>query len=369
MPPEVPPRWTVLLLVKGLGIGGAEKLISEGARHWDRTAFDYRVAYVLPWKNHLVPEFESLGIPTICLGADRAAVAVAAVRLRRLCREWEVDLVHAHLPWAGVIARAATGLPVVYTEHNLVGSYRPITRMINRLTYRRNAAATAVSQAVADSAAYYPGPPIEVVQNGVEVSSRRRSTVETRNELGLGPEDPLVVHVGNIRPGKGHEVLLDVAAELAARRSRATIVSIGGEKHRGDLSRLRREAAERGLDERLRFLGRREDALDFIAAADVYVNPADVEGMPVAVLEAMALARPIVATAVGGVPDLIGSDVTGILVPPRSPGRMADAVVAMLHDRSSSARLGKAAAKLVESEYGLRPMIRTFENVYRRVLA
>ena len=356
----------ILVAVKGLGIGGAEKLIVESARLWDRERFDYRVAYALPWKDQLVAPLLDLGVPVECIGTKRGMTPASWWRLRRAAAG--ADLVHAHLPAMGAVARVFAGRPVVYTEHNVASSYRGPVRLINRLTYLGNEAVTAVSPAVAESVARYPGPTPLVVPNGVscEVPPGYRRRVLA--ELGLDEPVALVVHVGNIRPHKGHANLVAAMPALVAARPDVAVVSIGGEKNQGDLARVRRLADQGGVSGSLRFLGRRPDALDFIAAADVFVNPSDFEGLPVAVLEAMALGRPVVATAVGGVPELVDDGDTGCLVPPRDPAALAAAVVRLLDDPDSAHRVGAAAAKEVEARYSLEAMVRRIEAVYDEVL-
>ena len=361
-------RPVVVVLIKGLGIGGAERLIAEGSRFWDRDQFDYRVAYLLPWKDQLAGELRARSVPLRCIGSEKGITPNMVFRLRRLLREWNADLVHAHLPIAGILARLVSKVPVVYTEHNLAWSYRPLTRIFNRLTYGRNDAVTAVSKEVAETISGYPGPTASVVTNGVAVALDSGAAAGARRELGLADEEQLVVHVGNIRPGKGHDLLVKATALLRDRGARVRVVSIGVEKRAGDLDRLRRMATERGLDDCLHFLGRRPDALAFIAAADVYVNPAQIEGLPVTILEAMALGRPVVATAVGGVASLIQGGVTGLTVDPESPDRLAAAIKRQLDDRPAALRMAEAGVRLVADNYGLEPMIRSYEAVYRRVL-
>ncbi|MGH8923785.1 MAG: glycosyltransferase, partial [Acidimicrobiia bacterium] len=312
----MPTRPVVLILIKGLGIGGAERLITEAASWWDRKLFDYRVAYLLPWKDQLVRDLEESRIPVAMLGSRRGIGPAAAARLRRFIKKEKVALVHAHLPTAGVLARLVSPVPVIYTEHNLVGSYRLPTRLLNRLTYTRNRRVVAVSEAVAAAVGDYRGPKVAVIPNGVSVRVSEQTAASARAELGLNSESDLVVHVGNIRPHKGHATLVAAAGWLAGHRPGVTIVSIGGEKHPGDLERVRALAAAAGADGVLRFLGRRDDARAFLAAADVVVNPSDVEGLPVVLLEAMAMERPVVATSVGGVPALIEHELTGLLVEP-----------------------------------------------------
>jgi glycosyltransferase involved in cell wall biosynthesis len=356
----------ILVAIKGLGIGGAEKLIAESASMWDRDRFDYRVVYALPWKDQLVAPIEALGIPVTCIGTGRGMTPSAWWRLRKEAAT--ADLVHAHLPAMGAVARVFAGRPVVYTEHNVASSYRGPVRWANRLTYRANAALTTVSAAVAASVAGYPGPEPRVVPNGVSCEVPEGAPQRVRHELAIDSGTPLVVHVGNIRPHKGHANLVAAVPHLLAAHPDATVVSIGGEKHDGDLDRVRGLADNAGVSGRLRFLGRRPDAIDFIAAADVFVDPADFEGLPVAVLEAMALARPVVATAVGGVPGLVHDGETGLLVPPGDPAALAAAVARVLDDPDLGSSIGAAGAKLVEAEHSLEAMVRQIESIYDEVL-
>lgn len=361
-------RIRILVLIKGLGIGGAEKLISEGARFWDRERFDYSVAYVLPWKDQLVADLVAQGVEVDMIGGKRGMDFRFPGRLRESISHRGVDLVHAHLPTMGIAARIFSQVPVVYTEHNVIGSYRRSTRLLNRITYGRNSGIISVSQAVADSTSGWQGPNPTVIPNGVSVSFPAEAVAGVRTELGIDDSVKLIVHVGNIRPGKGHEVLIDAVAKLSSERSDFVVASLGTEKHPGDLDRVQKRAAAAGLSDRLRFMGRRPDAIAFIGAADVFVNPSEVEGLPIAVLEAMALATPIVATAAGGVPTIVRDHDTGILVDPGDAGALADGLKRILDDVSLAASLGEAARTLVESEYGLESMVRATEDIYRRVL-
>jgi glycosyltransferase involved in cell wall biosynthesis len=360
-------RPTVLVLIKGLGIGGAERLIADGAAFWNRDRYDYRVAYVLPWKDQVVGELEALDVPVRCIGTARGLRPPVYRTLRSLMAEWGVDLIHAHLPTTGILARLVGGAPVVYTEHNVVGSYRLPTRIANRLTYPRNAAVIAVSDAVGESLEGYPGPDARVIANGVSARRDPDAAASARAEAGAEAGETFIVHVGNIRPHKGHSNLIAAVAHLVETHPDVRVISIGGEKYDGDLERVRTEAEEAGVGDRLAFLGRRVDARAFTEAADIYVNPADFEGLPVSILEAMALGRPVVATDVGGVPSIIREG-TGILVPPKDPEALAAAVGALIDDPERASMLGKGAEALVEDEFGLERMIRRTEAVYEEVL-
>ncbi len=358
-------RPIVLHLIKGLGIGGAERLISEGSRYWDREVFDYRVGYVLPWKDQLVPVLEDRGIPVTLLGSRRGMDPATPLRFRRFARDVGFDVVHIHSPGVAGWARLVSPAPVVYTEHNLVGSYHSLTRFTNRATYFRNAASVAVSAAVADSVEAVGLSRPAVIRNGVAAWVDPTQAAAARSELRLEVGDPLVVHVGNVRPGKGHEDLIRAARIVLESEPDTTFVSLGVEKSPGTLDRLRSEAGD--LGDRMRFLGRRPDAWAFIATADAFVNPSEVEGLPLAVLEAMQLGTPVVATKVGGVPDVINGD-SGILVDAGDPVGLAAAIVRILGDPELGLGLADHARHRVDAEFSLERMVRAYEDLYREVL-
>ena len=364
----MPLKTRVLILIKGLGIGGAERLISEAVQFWDRDRFDYRVAYLLPWKDQLVGPIEAAGIRVDQVGNGR--LGLRTVRdLRGLLAEASPDIVHAHLPSTGILARLVSRSPVVYTEHNVVSSYRQPTRSANKATYGRNRRVIAVSDAVADSLQGYPGPRPLVIPNGVSVSVSPEDANAARAELGIPASTSLIVHVGNIRPHKGHSNLIAATAKLDGMRDDFAVVTIGGEKYDGDLDRIRKEAEAAGVGHVFHALGRREDALSFVAAADLVANPSDHEGLPLAILEAMTLGRPVVATAVGGVPSVIDDGSNGLLVEPRDPAGLASALARLIDDPTERSEIGRKAAEDARAKHGLGAMIRAVEDVYQGVVA
>lgn len=360
-------RRRILVLIKGLGIGGAERLISDAVPVWDRDSFDYSVAYILPWKDQLAPAISAAGVDVSCVGGRRGLDPWTPRRLRKLISSSQIDVVHAHLPSAGIVARLFAGVPVVYTEHNLSDSYRQPTRSVNRLTYRRNRAVIAVSEAVADSLEPFPGPEPIVIPNGITVEPQPDAAASVREELGVDENTRLVVHVGNIRPHKGHSNLIQATTLLAENVPEALVVSIGAEKHEGDLARVTAEAERAAISSHLRFLGRRDDARRFLAGADVVVNPSDVEGLPVVLLEALSYGRPVVATDVGGVSKVVIDEETGLLVAAGEPAELAKAIERALTD-SQAASWGEKGRSLVRSRHGIEQMVRSYEDVYREVI-
>lgn len=364
---------SVLLLIKGLGPGGAERLLVAGARHLDRSRLRYLAAYVLPGKDRLAPELEAAGVPVTCLGGGPGARW--ASRLRALVRAEGIELVHSHLPYTGIWARVALGDRVrhVYTEHNEWGCYRAATYWGNLATFARNDHVFAVSRQVARTIRYphilrflrlpaietlYHGPPTD----GVGSPSDAR---EVRAELGISNGLPVVGCVANFRTAKAHPDLLRAAALVRRKIPEVRFVLVG----QGPLEeRTRRLARDLGLTDSVLFAGYREDAARLCAAFDLFTLSSVHEGLSIALLEAMAAGTPAVVTDAGGLPEVVEDGVHGRVVPRRDPAALAAAIVELLSDDGLRARMGRAARKRARG-FDIRRAVRRMEQVYEELLS
>jgi glycosyltransferase involved in cell wall biosynthesis len=359
----------VLLLTKGLGRGGTERLLLGTVRHLDRARFRVEVAYLLPWKDALVADIEAEGVPVHCLHAARPASVGWLLRLRRLVYERRIDLVHTHMPLTAAAARAALprGRPVfVHTEHNLWDRYRRPTRWANRLTYGRNAAVIAVSEGVARSIANRRVP-VEVVTHGTDLGAVRRGAdarAAARAELGLADDDAVVGTVGNFTAKKDHATLLRAMAALGRDLPAARLVLVGSGPLEAD---LRHRAGDLGLADRASFVGSRHDVLELLPAFDVFALSSRFEGLPIALLEAMATGLACVATRVGGVPEVVSDGRDGLLVEPGDPDALATAIGKVLADDRLAAELARRAAARA-ADFQLSAAVRHIERVYLRAL-
>jgi glycosyltransferase involved in cell wall biosynthesis len=364
----------VLVLIKGLGRGGAEQLLASAAPYLDRSRFQYEFAYLLPWKDALVGELEGHGFRVACLGGGRGAGW--ALRLRSLVREHDIDLVHAHLPYAAIggrLALAGPGRPrLVYTEHNVWQSYKPPTYWANLLTFARTDHVFAVSDVVRGSIRYPRAlrwrrlPPLETLYHGVDPATIQRAPGPdgVREELGIPAGAPVVGTVANFRHTKGHNYLLR-AAELVRRTIPEVRFLLIGQ---GPLeAEVRAEAGRLGLDGTVIFAGFREDVPRLTAAIDVFALSSLHEGLSIALIEAMALGRPPVVTRVGGLPELVEDGRHGLLVPPADPSALAAGIVRVLQDDALRARLGEAARRRA-ADFDIRTAVRRMEEVYAGLL-
>jgi glycosyltransferase involved in cell wall biosynthesis len=362
----------VLWLVKGLGPGGAERLLVEHAAGGDRAEFHYEVAYLLDWKRHLVPELTALGVDAHGLGVSTEWDPRWVIRLHRLVRRGRFDVVHAHSPLVASIARIlvrtiprAHRPALVYTEHNRWPSYHRVTRFANRSTYALDDATFAVSSDVRDSVSPRYRRRVEVVIHGVDVTrvrAQRTARDATRAELGVTPGELLAVTVANLRPGKNYPGLLAAARIVVDHGLPVRFVAAG----QGQLEAEIRAMHERsGLGERFRLLGYRDDTTRLIAAADLFVLASHHEGLPVTVMEALTLGVPVVAPAVGGLPEVVATDQNGILVEPGSSTALA-AAVEEAFDPAVHERLATGAAGTGD-RFSSTAAITRIEAAYRRV--
>jgi glycosyltransferase involved in cell wall biosynthesis len=372
-------RPRVLLLIKGLGLGGAERLLVDVVGARDRTHFDYEVAYVLADQDALVPAMKGAGVSVHALGASASADLRWTIALRRLLVRGRFDLLHSHLPYTAAFGRlvaltlAGSRRPaLVYTEHSLWNKAAVLTKALNRSTVGVDRALIVVSGAARDALPRALRSRARVVVHGVDrmrfgphPDQRDVMRREVRAELAVGDDEVLALTVANLRSEKGYDVLLEAARLSVAAGAPVRFFSVG----RGPLeAELAAAAHARGLDEHFVFLGTRTDTARLMAGADVLVLPSHQEGLPVALMEAMSAGLPVVATIVGGVPDVVTDDVEGLLVPPGRPDALADAVGRVAGDAALRSRL--AAASLARSEvFDVRNAARAIEAVYTEVLA
>ncbi len=347
-------RIRVLLAIKGLGHGGAERLLVDTLAARNTVAFEYEVAFVMSSADTLAPAIAAHGIPVHDLGARSNVDLRWVPRFRRLVAGGEFDIVHFHLPYTAALGRpavlslSARRRPVtVYTEHSLWNKVSPPVKALNRLTIGADAALVAVSQAAYDALPAGLRHRARVVVHGIDqslparaVARRRQCRDRIRGELGVPDGVLLVVTVAGLRSEKGYDVLLD-AAQLAARRKLPMMFAAAGEGALAEELNARHDAL--GLGERFRFLGHRTDALELVAAADIFVLPSHQEGLPVVLMEATSVGTPIVATAVGGVPQMIEDGSNGVLVPPGDPVALADALEGLAADPWRRDELGRRA--------------------------
>jgi glycosyltransferase involved in cell wall biosynthesis len=365
------PPVRVLQVIKGLGPGGAERLLVSMAAVADRDAVTYEVAYLLPHKQHLVPDLEALGARTHLLAGPRGMADPRwPGRLRTLARDF--DVVHLHSPAVGAVARLAVAprkrAPVlVSTEHNVWPSHGTLTRVANAVTLPLDRQRWAVSAEVVGSSWRPWRARTEVLVHGCPVATLAARATErhaARAAHGWRDDDVVVATVANLRRHKDHPTLFAAAARAIAEEPRLRFVAIG----QGPLEdELRAELASHALGDRFVLLGYHPDPPAVLAGADVFTLSSLHEGLPISLIEALAMGLPPVVTRVGGNAEVVTDDVDGVLVDPADPAALAAAYVDLARRPDRRRRLARAAATRA-ADFDIARTARIVETRYRELL-
>jgi glycosyltransferase involved in cell wall biosynthesis len=355
--------------------GGAERVLQTLVTSLDRDRFSPSVFCSRALADEVVLDaLRAADVPVTTIDRRGKLDVAPWRRLVELLRRERVDVLHAHKFGANVsgvaLGRLARVPVVVAHEHTWSYVGQPVRRFLDRELIGRFADAfVAVSaedrRRMIEIERVDPAK-IRLIPNGVPAQDGRGTDV--RAELGILPDDPLLAMVGVIRPQKAHPFLIEVAASLAEEFPRLRLLLVGGGSPEAE-AELRETIDRFGVTDRVLLAGRRDDVPDVLAAADVAVLPSDYEGQPLALMEYMAAARPIVATRVGGVPELVEDGVHALLVEPRDVAGMRAAIASLLRDPARAAELGARAAERRRAEFDVATMARRVEGLYEELFA
>ncbi|MHC1742408.1 MAG: glycosyltransferase [Syntrophobacteraceae bacterium] len=369
--------------------GGAQRLLGLLARFTPKAS--YRVVVCALQRNAALKQrIESEGAEVIVLGRARPSVyrplrflayVLGSLRdVRRICRERRVETIQCHLSdaeFVGIIAGAICGsCRVVTTVHypellpyRLPGEWRNRLRIVlTRLLYRRwadsvIAVSTDVAQKLEEVFLLEPAK-VHVVVNRIDVQAFQSGqySEELRRSLGLRPEDRLLVTVGRLAPPKGQAFLLEALAILARKHETLRLMLVGDGELKDSLEAICRRLS---LTDRVIFAGNREDVADILAMAELFVLPSLSEGTSLALLEAMAGGKPVVATDIPGNRSVIERGKSGLLAPPGDAAALADAIDQLLDHPDRAKAMGQNAHALAASHYDIRETVRELERVWK----
>jgi sugar transferase (PEP-CTERM/EpsH1 system associated) len=300
-------------------------------------------------------------------------------RLANRFRADRVDVVHSHnwstLLYSVAAARLAGVRVVVHGEHGKDDTLPDRRRLLaSRFLAGGVARICAVSRDLAEEVVRdwrVPAGRVIQIPNGVDLDAfgDQRGLDAMRTELGLSPDARVVMNTGGFRPIKDHATLLGAFARVSRALPSARLVLVGAGSASDPRAGLDRMAEELGVADAVRFAGVRRDVPKLLGIADVYVNSSRFEGMSNTILEAMAARRAVVATAVGGNPELVEEGVTGFLVPAGREEPMAARLAELLQDPSLRERMGAAGRLRIEERHSMSGMVRAYADLYEEVWA
>jgi glycosyltransferase involved in cell wall biosynthesis len=333
-------RMRVLEVLATLRRAGAERMVVSLAAGLDPSRFEPAVVSLYDaFPGGFEAILEAARVPVRHLGKRRGLDLRMFPRLFAFIGEFRPAIVHTHSYVLRYVLPVARGARIVHTVHNLAHKEVDAAgRALHRLAFRSGVKPVAVSGEVARSFHQtYGFRPAAIVPNGVDLETFRtppETRARWRGEHGFGANELLFVSVARLEPQKNPLGLIEAFAKVG--QGRLLLAGDGSLR-----ARAQEHAAECGVSERVRFLGVRADIPEMLAAADVFVLASHYEGNPVAVMEAMAAGLPVVTTAVGGTPEVVGE--AGTLVPPGDTAKLTKEMAALANDAERRARMGEAA--------------------------
>jgi glycosyltransferase involved in cell wall biosynthesis len=357
------------------GGGGAETVAANLLRTTDPEEFDAR-AISLRGPFGLEGLEETLAqdrVPVWYMGKKSGFDSSVVARVASTLGHFRPHVVHTHtyalryaLPY--MLWRRPSAM--VHTVHNLAEREAEwYERWVHRLAFWRGVLPVAIAREVAESIRrVYRIDEFPLIPNGIPVDAFRSPSIDRerwRNKEGFTPEEILFVCVAWLRPQKNPALLLESFRRGPASDPRARLLLVGTGPLR---SELERQIVASGLQESVHLLGKREDVPEILNAADVFVLSSDYEGNPLSVMEAMAAGKPMICTAVGGVPELV-EDGCGLLVPPRDAQALSKAMNHILENPNARRSMGAKSARRAVEHFDLRAMTEAYEDLYRWLVA
>ena len=377
-------RINILYLITDLDIGGAEKALARTVIGLDKRKYNPTVC-CLRGHGPVTEEIESAGVKVTQLNMSNKFDLAAVFRLFCLLGEERISIIHSYLYHANIlgriIGRVARVPIIISSERSVILSEEIVNkntlemgsrlrRLINGLSMRLSDRVVTVSELVRETliaASKIDPERLVTIHSGVNWEGYQIDVDITAKKKGVGLETPASVigAIGRLDRVKGVEYLLRAAAKVILKTPDAAFLIVGDGSQREAMEQLARSL---GISHRVVFTGQRDDVPELLAVMDVLVLPSLYEGLPNAVLEAMAAGKPVIATRVGGTPEVVEDEVTGLLVPPRDPEALAQAIIALLQDRERAKAMGRAGRERVEKHFSVERMVQQTEDLYKELV-
>lgn len=368
----------IAYIIDGLGMGGAERLMVPILKHLDRNRFTPRVcALQSKGDNPLAEEIRALGVPVDDLTIAHLRDLDAIPRLRKYLCDHQIALVHTQLEFSNILGNIAAKtlrLPSVCTVHVLPSDDARAKSKIHqqaewlalRLFCDRVLTVSEETRQSYIARSGIPARKLTALYNGIDLSPYLRLDSDlardsVREEFRVPRDAPLLVTVAVLRPPKGIDRMLNAMPAILDAFPNAYYLIVGDGAHRQELEK---ETKRLNLSEQVIFAGMRKDIPRLLAASDLFILPTLTEALPTVLAEAMAARLPIVASTVGGIPEMVADGENGLLVPPSQPSELSRACVAILSDQPTRRGMGESGWRTVDQKFKIENQVRQLEQVY-----
>jgi len=364
-------------LIDGLGAGGAELVLTEFAAVAESVGITLTVGYLQNRDGNPVAahRLARLGVEAELVPVEHLLAPDDLRRVRRHLTRVGPDVLHTHMDSAdclGGLAARSLGLPSLSTLHAMewqrgAGRQRLRARLTAGVRRRCAARVVAVSDAARDlylAEGWERPERMVTLRNGVAGRARPGAGGAVRERLGIASDALVVATLSTLRPEKGHEVAVEALQRLQGRFGGLRLLIIGDGPLHAEVQALAARLGERAI-----MVGYQDDVMPFLDATDVLVHPSHYDAFPTALLEAMAASVPVVASAVGGIPEIVADGHTGTLIAaPPEAGALAVAVGDLLHDPRRRSELGSAGRRRFERDFSAAAWARRTRSLYEDVL-
>jgi glycosyltransferase involved in cell wall biosynthesis len=365
----------VLHIIKSLGRGGAETLLPETLAKHDQSKYRFHYIYFIPWKDQMVAAIRNAGGVVTCYSAKNNLAIIAKIpAIVSYVRKNKIRLIHCHLPWAGITGRIVgrlTGVPVVYTEHNLWERYHKLTYHLNKITYSSQERVIAVSAEVANSIKNNhknSKPKVQVVLNGINTqkfSDSFQAGENIREQFNIPQQAVLIGITCVFRAQKRLKTWLEIAHRIHQNFPEVRFIIIGDGVLKQEIFA---KAAELNTSEYVHFAGLQTEIRPYLKALDIFMMSSEFEGLPIALLEAMSMEVMPACTEAGGISELVKDGENGILVPVADPMLLATKLEPFIRDKALIREKGENARRTVISNFSMEKMVGELETIYSETL-
>ncbi len=364
-------RIRILHIIKSLGRGGAEMLLPETLKLHDQENFEFHFIYFLPWKDQMVKEIQNNGGIVSCFSAtNNISILLQFQKVVSYCKSNKIDIIHCHLPWSGFLGRlvhSSSGIPVIYTEHNIQERYHKATKILNKITFNKQSLALGVSRDVTRSINENINPviPVRTLLNGVNTAKFQKDNAKGRiikKQFNI-PEEALVI--GNIAVFRQQKCIPDwikAFKEINKYYPEVYGLLVGAGPEEQEVRSL---VEELDLKDKIKLAGLQEDTVAYFSAMDIFMMSSQFEGLPIALLEAMSMKCAIVSTRAGGVVEVVNEGENGFLCDVGNWSCLAEKSKILIKDKKQRNQFSEAARERVKSTFSLQIMVNELELHYR----
>ncbi len=373
-------RITRVLHVSATSTGGVGLNLLLLARHMNREAFD--LTFALPEDSHFFKEIEATGVRVKRLSISRSPLKAVNLKgyreIKALLRSGRYDLVHSHTSVGGYLGRLAAhsmGVPAIWSIHGWAFNYPRGSRLYRKALYmlerwidrytRHYVAVCAKMRDIGVENGLCQEDKVTVIYHGIDAAAINRGAVDLRSDLKIGQERPVVGAVGRFEEQKGLDTFVRAARLIKDRFRGVKFLLVGDGPLRPEIEE---QIGVEGLTADFILTGWTTRVADYMKTMDIFCLPSRWEAMPLIVLEAMAMGKPIVATEVGGVGEVLRDEGADFLLRPDDAEGLAEAVLVLLGDRAKREALGTANREKIKTTYTLERMIRRYERLYTDLL-